>query len=45
MKNQNAPLWRNGQTPSSGPNTDSENNAEREAQQQNQKCEQQKRSH
>ena len=44
MKNQNDPLWRNGQTPTSeGSNT--QNDAEKQAQHQNQKSEQHKRSH
>ena len=45
MKHQNDPLWRNGQVPSSAQQSDPENNAERQAQQQNQKSEQQKRTH
>ncbi|MBP0987786.1 MAG: hypothetical protein IK134_00285 [Oscillospiraceae bacterium] len=45
MKDQNAPMWRNGQTPSSQGQSGSQNDAERQAQQQNQKSEQNKRSH
>lgn len=45
MKQQNDPIWRNGQIPSSGQQSGSENSAERQAQQQNQKSEQHKRSH
>ena len=45
MKNQNAPLWRNGQTPSSEERSGSQNDAEKQAQQQNQKSEQNKRTH
>ena len=45
MKDQNAPLWRNGQMPSSGEGRDVQNDAERQAQQANEKSEQQKRSH
>lgn len=44
MKEQNAPLWRNGQIPSSNEGS-SQNDAERQAQQQNQKSEQNKRKH
>lgn len=44
MKDQNAPLWRNGQVPSSQEQSGSQNDAERQAQQQNQKSEQNKRS-
>lgn len=45
MKDQNAPLWRNGQIPSSNEGSSSPNDAERQAQQQNQKSEQNKRKH
>lgn len=45
MKDQNAPLWRNGQVPSSEEQSHAQNDAERQAQQQNQKSEQNKRSH
>ena len=45
MKDQNAPMWRNGQTPSSQGQSGSQNDAERQAQQQNQKSEKNKRSH
>ena len=44
MKQQNNPLWRNGQTPSSE-QAGSPNDAEQQAQEQNQKKERQKRSH
>ena len=44
MAQQNAPLWRNGQTPSSS-GQGSESTPERQAQQQNQKSEKHKRSH
>lgn len=44
--NQNAPLWQNGQTPSSSDsNSSSENKAEEQARQQNQKSKSNKRSH
>lgn len=45
MKNQNAPLWRNGQIPSSNSSGESQNDAEREAQRQNQQSEKNKRTH
>ena len=45
MKDQNAPLWRNGQVPSSQEQSGTQNDAERQAQQQNQKSGQNKRSH
>ena len=45
MKDQNAPLWHNGQTPTSENQSGSQNDAERQAQQQNQKSEKNKRSH
>lgn len=44
MKEQNGPLWRNGQIPSSG-QQESGNDAERDAQESNRKSEQKKRSH
>lgn len=45
MKEQNAPLWRNGQIPTSNQDPSSQSDAERQAQQQNQKSEQNKRRH
>lgn len=44
MKDQNAPLWRNGQTPTSE-SQGSQNDAEREAREQNQRSAQNKRKH